>query len=219
MAYYVRMMRLADVGQVTEIDREAFPTLWPPPNYKRELQNNVCHHIVAIDDTGVGMGSEPPTDVKPASLGIVARIKRWFGRDHLPGTQSKKELIIGFAGIWMMVDEAHITSLAVREKYRGQKIGELLLIALCELAVKLKARTITLEVRVSNEIAQSLYAKYGFNRAGLRRGYYTDNREDALLMTTPDITAVTFQEYFARLKRDYFLTSKQMFRENTLIGK
>ena len=203
-------MQLADVGQVTEIDREAFPTLWPPPNYKRELQNNVCHHIVAIDDTGLKM-------VEPRlAMRIVFGIKRWFGWPS--GPQPKKEFIIGFAGIWMMADEAHITSIAVREKYRGQKVGELLLIALCELVVKLKARTMTLEVRVSNEVAQSLYAKYGFDRAGLRRGYYTDNREDALLMTAPDITSVAFQERFARLKRDYFLTSKQIFRENILSG-
>ena len=203
-------MQSVDVGQVTEIDREAFPTLWPPPNYKRELQNNVCHHIVAIDDTGLKM-------VEPRlAMRIVFGIKRWFGWPS--GPQPKKEFIIGFAGIWMMADEAHITSIAVREKYRGQKVGELLLIALCELVVKLKARTMTLEVRVSNEVAQSLYAKYGFDRAGLRRGYYTDNREDALLMTAPDITSVAFQERFARLKRDYFLTSKQIFRENILSG-
>ncbi len=205
-------MQLADVGQVTEIDREAFPTLWPPPNYKRELQNNISHHIVAIDDT-------VSETVALASAGIVARIKRWFGWDHSVGSQSKKDLIIGFAGLWIMVDEAHITSLAVREKFRGQKVGELLLIALCELAVKLKARTMTLEVRVSNEVAQNLYTKYGFTRAGLRRGYYTDNREDALLMTTPDINSVAFQEHFAQLERDYFLTNKQMFRENILTGK
>jgi len=203
-------MQLADVGQVTEIDREAFPTLWPPPNYKRELQNNVCHHIVAIDDTGSKM-------VEPRlAMRIASGIKRWFGWPS--GPQPKKDLIIGFAGIWMMADEAHITSLAVREKYRGQKVGELLLIALCELVVKLKAHTMTLEVRVSNIVAQKLYTKYGFAHAGLRRGYYTDNREDALLMTTPDITSVAFQEHFARLKRDHFLTSKQIFRENSLSG-
>ena len=210
MPYYVRTMRLADVGQVTEIDREAFPTLWPPPNYKRELQNNVCHHIVAIDDTTSKM-------VEPRlAMRVASGIKRWFGWSS--GPQPKQEFIIGFAGIWMMADEAHITSLAVREKYRGQKVGELLLIALCELVVKLKARTMTLEVRVSNDVAQKLYTKYGFARAGLRRGYYTDKREDALLMTTPDITSVAFQEHFARLKRDYFLTSKQIFRVGILRG-
>ena len=205
------MMQLEDVGQVTDIDREAFPTLWPPPNYKRELQNDVSHHVVAIDDTNLKL-------VQPRLvMRIVSGIKRWFGLSS--GPQPKKDFIIGFAGIWMMADEAHITSIAVREKYRGQKIGELLLIALVELVVKLKARTMTLEVRVSNEIAQKLYTKYGFAHAGLRRGYYTDNREDALLMTTPDITSHDFQESFAQLKRDYFLTSKQIFRENSLIGK
>jgi|TARA_B100001964_G_scaffold245288_1_gene331276 ribosomal-protein-alanine N-acetyltransferase len=102
-----------------------------------------------------------------------------------------------------MADEAHVITIVVRKKCRGQGVGELLLIALNELAAKQKAHIITLEVRISNTVAQNLYTKYGFTRVGLRHGYYTDNQEDALLMSTQDITSIVFQKHFAQLKRDY----------------
>ncbi len=204
MTYYVRMMRQEDASQVTDIDREAFSTQWPPPNYKRELQSNLSHYIVAGDDTKTVETTEAESPTKPDSTGLTARLRRLFGRDHRPSpVPVKKEYIIGFAGLWAIADEAHITSIAVWEKHRRQGVGELLLIALIELATKLKSHTVTLEVRVSNTVAQNLYSKYGFTRVGTRRGYYTDNREDALLMSTPDITSVAFQERFIQLKKDY----------------
>lgn len=212
-------MQLEDVRQVSEIDREAFSTQWPPPNYKRELQSNLSHYLVAIDDARIEIEAEPPAAASSALIGVVVRIRRWFGGFRTPVPRPENEFIIGFAGLWMIADEAHITSIAVREKYRGQRVGELLLVALTELAIELKAHTVTLEVRVSNTVAQSLYTKYGFTQVGRRRGYYTDNREDAVLMSTPDITSAVFQERFMRLKRDYLLTSKQILRENSLSGK
>ncbi|GAA3403045.1 ribosomal protein S18-alanine N-acetyltransferase [Paenibacillus hodogayensis] len=90
--------------------------------------------------------------------------------------------IVGYGGMWMIVDEAHVTNIAVRTAYRGRKLGERLLIQLQSAAVFLGAERITLEVRASNTIAQRLYAKLGFIPAGLRRGYYTDNGEDAIIM-------------------------------------
>lgn len=103
------------------------------------------------------------------------------------------QYIKGFAGLWMLVDEAHITNIAVREKHRRRGIGEGLLIGIIELAIELGAQLITLEVRASNSEAQKLYAKYGFVRVGLRRGYYTDNREDAVLMSIEDVKSAKVQ--------------------------
>ena len=100
-----------------------------------------------------------------------------------------------------MADEAHITNIAMRESYRRRGVGELLLISIIDLSTELNARFITLEVRVSNTTAQSLYHKYGFNQAGLRRGYYTDDGEDAILMTTENITLAPFQAQFQQLKQ------------------
>lgn len=89
---------------------------------------------------------------------------------------------IGYGGVWIVVDEAHITNIAVRPEYRGKKIGETLLKQLQNLAREKGAKTMTLEVRVSNHVAQNLYRKLGFKNGGIRKGYYTDNFEDALVM-------------------------------------
>lgn len=90
--------------------------------------------------------------------------------------------IIGYGGMWIIVDEAHVTNIAVTEAFRGRKLGEQLLAELGARAYRLGAQRMTLEVRVSNTIAQGLYRKFGFQAAGVRPGYYTDNNEDALIM-------------------------------------
>ena len=100
-----------------------------------------------------------------------------------------------------MAGEAHIINLAVREIYRRQGIGELLLISIVDLAAELHAQIITLEVRVSNVAAQRLYSKDGFTQVGLRRGYYSDNREDGVVMSTENITLDSFQTRFQQLKQ------------------
>lgn len=90
--------------------------------------------------------------------------------------------IAGYFGFWQVVDEAHITNIAVLPKYRGHKIGDQLLREGIRLAREQGIVSATLEVRTSNTVAQSLYAKYGFEAAGVRKGYYTDNNEDAIIM-------------------------------------
>jgi ribosomal-protein-alanine N-acetyltransferase len=90
--------------------------------------------------------------------------------------------VVGYAGMWMIVDEAHITNIAISLPYRGRKWGELLLIELKKTATFMGAMRMTLEVRVSNLIAQRLYGKLGFYPVGTRRGYYSDNNEDAIIM-------------------------------------
>lgn len=89
---------------------------------------------------------------------------------------------IGYAGMWTIMDEAHITNIAVREAYRGRKFGDKLLDELMQTASYLGMERMTLEVRVTNRIAQGLYEKKGFKPAGVRKGYYSDNNEDAVIM-------------------------------------
>ncbi|KQY91693.1 ribosomal-protein-alanine acetyltransferase [Paenibacillus sp. Root52] len=89
---------------------------------------------------------------------------------------------IGYAGMWTIMDEAHITNIAVRQAYRGRKLGERLLDELMRTAAYLGMERMTLEVRVSNLVAQRLYEKKGFESAGIRKGYYSDNMEDAMIM-------------------------------------
>ncbi|RDY25297.1 ribosomal-protein-alanine N-acetyltransferase [Romboutsia weinsteinii] len=90
--------------------------------------------------------------------------------------------IVGYVGIWLILDEGHITNVAVHKDYRGQKIGDKLVQALVELCKDNNILSMTLEVRVSNIVAQNLYKKYGFKMAGIRKEYYSDNKEDAIIM-------------------------------------
>ncbi len=177
MSYRVRKMRWEDIEPVKEIDHLCFPTMLPPTNYKTELINPMAHYIVAYDDD---------------SLRIEA-----------PLLQPYRPLILGFGGIWFMAGEAHIINLAVRPGYQRQGIGELLLNGLIEKSLELKAALVTLEARVSNFSAQRLYTKYGFSQRGLRRAYYTDNREDALIMTLDNMNQAEFQKSWAVLKQQF----------------
>jgi len=90
--------------------------------------------------------------------------------------------IIGYGGMWIIIDEAHVTNIAVLADYRGLGLGEKLLTELQRTAAFLGATKMTLEVRVSNQVAQSLYRKLGFEASGIRPAYYSDNLEDALIM-------------------------------------
>jgi len=186
-------MRKEDVAQVTEIDREAFSTQWPPPNYQHELQRRLTYYMVAFDDEKTF--SKP--EVKPSRPGWLFSLCRFFSNKLPPSGH----YIVGFVGLWILADEAHITSIAVREAYRRWGIGELLLISGISLAMELKARIVTLEVRASNGDAQNLYAKYDFTQVGVRRGYYMDNREDGVLMSTEDITLAPFQARLQHLSQ------------------
>lgn len=94
----------------------------------------------------------------------------------------KDGLVIGYCGLWMIIDESHITNIAILPEYRGQKLGDALLKEVIEQAKELGAKTMTLEVRVSNEVAKQLYRKHGFQNGGIRKGYYSDNQEDGLVM-------------------------------------
>jgi [ribosomal protein S18]-alanine N-acetyltransferase len=111
-------------------------------------------------------------------------------------------VVVGFAGIWIMVDEAHVTTFAVDPTWRRRGIGERLLVALLDVSIARRAREATLEVRLSNMPARRLYEKYGFRPVGLRPRYYTDNGEDALIMTTEPLESAPMRERLARLRAE-----------------
>jgi [ribosomal protein S18]-alanine N-acetyltransferase len=108
--------------------------------------------------------------------------------------------VVAYAGMWMMVDEAHITTFAVHPRWRRQRIGERLLLTLLDLARGRRAREATLEVRLSNLPARRLYEKYGFRPVGLRPRYYSDDNEDALIMTTEPLDTSRMQARIERLR-------------------
>ncbi|MDP9250703.1 MAG: ribosomal protein S18-alanine N-acetyltransferase [Chloroflexota bacterium] len=106
-------------------------------------------------------------------------------------------LPVGFAGIWLTVDEAHITTFGVHPDWRRRGVARRMLLRLVELAIELDAQRLTLEVRVSNAAAQALYRSFGFRVAGRRARYYSDDGEDALVMTTPELSGPTMHAVLA----------------------
>jgi [ribosomal protein S18]-alanine N-acetyltransferase len=110
--------------------------------------------------------------------------------------------VVAYAGMWMMVDEAHVTTFAVHPRWRRQRIGERLLLTLLDLARGRRAREATLEVRLSNLAARRLYEKYGFRPVGLRPRYYSDDNEDALIMTTESLDMPRMQARIERLREE-----------------
>ncbi|MEO7002271.1 MAG: ribosomal protein S18-alanine N-acetyltransferase [Ktedonobacterales bacterium] len=196
MRYVVDRMTLADIPRVVEIERLAFSTPWPPSAYPKELQENrMAHYIVARDTRLRVVPDTPPSEP----------IRRPFPLSLLPGRSAHPlspdaASIIGFAGIWLMVDEAHVTIIASHPEYRGRGAGELLLSSLIGIGYNIQAQLMTLEVRVSNTVAQNLYRKYGFYQTGIRRRYYSDNQEDAMIMSTENIHTQAYIERFTRLR-------------------
>jgi len=189
----IRPMQADDITQVMDIERQSFPSMWPHTAYRRELQNKVARYFVMTEQR-----DERPPDPAPAQ-GLWGAIRRIVARE--PG--DAHERVLAFIGVWLLVGEAHIVTVAVREEYRRLGIGERLLIAAIETALDYDQELLTLEVRKSNEAAQLLYQKYGFDRVGLRKRYYTDNNEDAVLMTTPDIRSAGFIARFEALKQQH----------------
>jgi len=201
--YAIRPMKYEDIPQVAQIDKEAFPGEWvfrSQSAYKRDLDNPSIRYAVACkNDVSKSVGQAMPK---------VTWFKRLFsyGR-HL----NTSEDIVGFSGFWMMVGEAHIIAIGVRNGYRRLGIGEGLLIATIELAQILNAHVVTLEVRASNMIAQALYEKYGFQVTGRRLKYYSSDGEDAIIMSTDNITSLPFRASFQQLKKDHAQRHPELF--------
>jgi ribosomal-protein-alanine N-acetyltransferase len=112
--------------------------------------------------------------------------------------------LIGLGGFWLMADEIHISTIAIHPDWRGLGLGEWMLTRLLEEGQALGAAVATLEVRPSNRAARSLYEKYGFQEVGRRRNYYTDNGEDALILTTPTLNLADYQELFQQRRAGLF---------------
>ena len=189
--YYVRPMTEADISQVADIEGESFPTTWPRTAYKRELSNRLARYLVLIDRTHAAV--QPPPK-RPRRFSFAPFFKP---RDEAEPTS---DYVVGYVGVWLMVDEAHIVAIAVRESYRRKGLGERLLYDAIELALANKQENVTLEVRRSNTGAQALYEKYRFLNVGVRKRYYSDNHEDAIVMSTPPIMHENYAEHLAYLR-------------------
>lgn len=177
-----------DVSEVSRLERRCFSNPWPLSAYRRELRlpEQNAYLVLRQHETANGNGSE----INGRGLSRLPLLS--FTRRHDPVAPR----IAGFAGMWHMFDEAHITTIGVEPEQRGRGLGELLFVALVDEAIRRGAAWLTLEVRVSNESAQALYQKYGFTVHGTRKRYYSDNNEDAFVMWSPSLHD---EEYLALL--------------------
>ncbi len=212
MRYLVEPMRLRDVSRVQEIETQSFSSPWSAQAYEKDLtENKLAHYLVLreiSDEPDEGKAAQPVAVHVPASgwQAVLESLHRLLRLDALLGSPGPPEPpagpIVGFAGIWLMVDEAHLVTIAVQPGHRGRGLGELLLVSVLDWACALGASYMTLEVRASNHVAQALYRKYGFRNEGVRRRYYSDNGEDAIIMTTDKIASASYQARYQELKRE-----------------
>ncbi|MCS7251791.1 MAG: ribosomal protein S18-alanine N-acetyltransferase [Anaerolineae bacterium] len=172
--FRVDPMRWEDIPEVMAIEQRVFSMPWPTRAYEQELLRNPNAHYLVL---------------RPREVRAIART--------LPLPQLP---ILGYGGFWLVPDEAHISTIAIDTPWRGRGLGELMFLALVEEAMAWGANLITLEVRASNQVAQSLYRKYGLEVIARRPRYYRDNNEDALVMSVKDVRSLDYREQLEALK-------------------
>ena len=205
--YSVRAASLADSIMLESIEREAFPGMTPFTKIERDLARENGLYLTAVrewhpDEQALGPRFAIATQSEKEDDSFTARVRRNIDRyllDYVSRPKLPSDYIAGFVGLWFVLDEAHIVIIGIRESDRREGIGDQLLISALEQAVENDSRVMTLEVRESNGPAIELYTKYGFQRVGLRRRYYSDNGENAVIMTTPPIQSDDYRNQFTKL--------------------
>jgi ribosomal-protein-alanine N-acetyltransferase len=176
-------MTLEDIPRVLEIDQLSFPLPWSATSYRYELTQNPNSHFWVAVAGGAKVARKAAEAPSPGHMLDWFTPSRWFRAPEAPASAPAARNVVGYGGFWFILDEAHISTIAVHPDWRGRRVGEQLFVAMLEDALELSAVTATLEVRVTNDHAQGLYRKYHFEVVGRRKHYYRDNGEDALLMT------------------------------------
>jgi ribosomal-protein-alanine N-acetyltransferase len=177
----LELMREADVNTVQEIEREIFATPWPRNAYYRELASRASAHYVILRHEGMVEGIELPKHFRSPDLDPT---------------------IVGYGGMWRMYDEAHVTTIGVRRDLQHHGYGRILFAGLVQASYDMGAKWITLEVRTTNDNAMKMYEGFAFKVIGRRKGYYTDNGEDAIVMWSDSIHSPRFRRAFeANLER------------------
>jgi ribosomal-protein-alanine N-acetyltransferase len=198
---------------VIAIEKEAFSPLWVSTSFKRDINNQRANYLVACFDEEVSPeemlaeidSDQSAVEVEPPPPKIWSRVLGRLGLSSKDGPNTVEDLfnIAGYVSVWYQGEEAHITEIAVKETLRGRGVGELLLIASLKASIEHGSKVMTLEARVSNFIAHRLYQKYSFKSVGIRKAYYSDNREDAVIMTTSPIDTTEYDTLFDGLQTTY----------------
>lgn len=177
LPFRIEPMALADIPEVIAVEQASYSLTWPAKAYDYELQKNDLAHYFVLRFQN--QSADRPTDRPTNQL-----------------TNHPSTTVIGLGGFWLIADEIHISTIAVQPIWRGLGLGEWLLIRLLVEGQALGGAIATLEVRPSNQAALALYRKYDFQEAGCRPRYYSDNGEDALILTTPRLTLPDYQAMF-----------------------
>lgn len=216
MYYFIEPMQESDIERVQLIERRSFATTWASSTYRTELRNAATSRYIVCRASPTPPPPRGSAEPRRRNL-LTSMLAALLGTPPEPA--SSPHQIIGYGGLWISVDEAHITTIAVDPDFRGKGIGELLLNGLIDQALELNADLLTLEVRVSNVVAQQLYLKYGFRPFGTRPRYYTDNGEDALIMTTGPIREPAYQERLQKQREHLFERLRQEVAEQLPVRK
>ncbi len=163
----LRYMTPADIAQVVLIDNQSFDPPWSARSYSYEISESSYSHMVVLE-----------RKIESDEVSGWRRILRGLNGQAV----DNQSLIVGYGGLWSIVDEGHISTIAAHPGWRGHGFGEILLAGMVRKAITLGAAYIVLEVRVSNTIAQKLYAKYEFETTSTKARYYRNNNEDAYEM-------------------------------------
>jgi ribosomal-protein-alanine N-acetyltransferase len=197
--YVIDEMTQDDIDEVSAVETRSFPSAWPISAYRRELRNRrQSFYVVLRDDPDVPVITTTPRHVpdeedEGSRIPFLPFLRRGGPHRRMP--------ILGFAGMWVLLDEAHVTTIGVDPVQQGKGLGEFLFVTLMDEAIQRGAAWVTLEVRVTNHTAQRLYQKYGFTVQGRRPRYYSDNNEDAFIMWSESMREPGYRERVEELRR------------------
>jgi ribosomal-protein-alanine N-acetyltransferase len=169
MALILRYMNLSDVYQVAEIEKRTFSDAWPTQSFIYEVAESTYSYMAVLEDSPLPQPQADDNQLSPLEQ-FISSID-----------QQQPSIVLGYGGLWNIVDESHISTIASHPDHRGKGYGELLVAGMVQKSINLNASYIVLEVRVGNVVAQQLYKKYGFVVEDVRKKYYRD-QEDAFDM-------------------------------------
>lgn len=201
----IKHLATEDLNSAVELDRLCFGGLWTIEGYRRELGSPNSDLLgLWASETGVGASERFDSELESIESNSILNSKSLSVEISSPATQNSKltPTLIGLGCLWAILEEAHITILAIQPRFQGQGLGQALLWALLKKAHYRQLERATLEVRESNLAAVSLYKKFGFKEAGRRKRYYEDTGEDALVMWRSGLEKPEFKQYLAVEKRE-----------------
>jgi ribosomal-protein-alanine N-acetyltransferase len=192
-------MKMADIDEVARIERRSFTNPWPTSAYRRELRRPEHNSYFVLRAQPIpANGTDELRTTRTRFLDTILPVRRGDPHLELPH-------LAGYVGMWRMYEETHITTIAVDPPYRGKGFGELLLVTAFAEGLAQGSAWVSLEVRVSNDAAQTLYRKYGMTVYGRRAAYYTDDHEDALVMWSRSLRDADYIEQVRGLRDELML--------------